>query len=117
MAYLLQILVDNNDVNGRPTTDSGCGGGNVNGRPTSNTGFGEGNVNCRPTSNTGFGDGSVNTTQYFNISGGVNTSAATTDYASRAERHELATQAETNARLNKDKSRWLRVLDKRLSQL
>ena len=82
----------NNDVNGIPTADSGFGNNDVNGRPTSNTGFGDGNVNGRPISNTGLGDGNVNTTQYFNISGGVNTSAAAADYASRVERHELATQ-------------------------
>ena len=35
-----------------------------------------------------------NPTQVFNISGGVNTSAATADYTLRVERHELAAQEE-----------------------
>ena len=84
----------NNDVNGIPTADSDFGEGNVNGRPTSNTGFGDGDVNGRPTADSGFGEGNVNTTQYFNIGGGVDTSAATADYAPRVTRIELATQEE-----------------------
>ena len=56
-----------------------------------------------------------NPKHFFNIGDDVNTSAATADHDQRAERHELATQEE-NDRLNKDTSRWPRVLDKRLSQ-
>ena len=81
-----------NDVNGIPTADYGFGNNDVNGIPTADYGFGEGNVNGRPISNTGFGDGNVNTTQYSNISDGVNTSAATADYAPRVDRHEQLTQ-------------------------
>merc|ERR1711966_123002 len=76
----------NNDVNGRPTADSGFGEGNVKGSPTADSGFGEGNVNGRPTADSGIGEGNVNTTQYFNISDGVDTSAATADYAARVAR-------------------------------
>ena len=83
-----------NDVNGIPTADSGFGNNDVNGIPTADSGFGEGNVNGRPTADSGFGEGNVNTTQYFNIGGGVDTSAATADYASRVARLELATQEE-----------------------
>ena len=83
-----------NDVNGRPTADSGFGNNDVNGIPTADSGFGEGNVNGRPTADSGFGEGNVNTTQYFNISDGVDTSAATADYAARIARLEHATQEE-----------------------
>ena len=83
-----------NDVNGRPTADSGFGNNDVNGIPTADSGFGEGNVNGRPTADSGFGEGNVNTTQYFNISDGVDTSAATADYAARVARLEHATQEE-----------------------
>ena len=54
----------------------------------------QGNVNGRPTADSGLGEGNVNTTQYFNIGGGVDTSAATADYAPRVTRLELATQEE-----------------------
>ena len=83
-----------NDVNGRPTADSGFGNNDVNGIPTADSGFGEGNVKGRPTADSGFGEGNVNTTQYFNISDGVDTSAATADYAARIARLEHATQEE-----------------------
>ena len=84
----------NNDVNGIPTADSGFGNNDVNGRPTADSGFGEGNVKGRPTADSGIGEGNVNTTQYFNISDGVDTSAATADYAARIARLEHATQEE-----------------------
>merc|ERR1711906_77179 len=73
---------------------TGTGDNDVNSIPTADSGFGEGNVNGRPTADSGFGEGNVNTTQYFNFSGGVDTSAATADYASRVARLELATQEE-----------------------
>merc|ERR1711966_446008 len=58
------------------------------------TGTGDNDVNGRPTADSGFGEGNVNTTQYFNISDGVDTSAATADYAARVARLEHATQEE-----------------------
>ena len=83
-----------NNVNGRPTADSGFGNNVVNGILTADSGFGNNGVNGIPTADSGFGEGNVNTTQYFNIGGGVDTSAATADYASRVARPELATQEE-----------------------
>ena len=84
----------NNDVNGILTADSGFGNNHANGILTTDSGFGNNGVNCIPTADSGFREGNVNTTQYFNIGGGVDTSAAAADYASRVARPELATQEE-----------------------
>merc|ERR1711966_130760 len=73
---------------------TGTGDNDVNGRPTADSGFGNNDVNGIPTADSGIGEGNVNTTQYFNISDGVDTSAATADYAARIARLEHATQEE-----------------------
>ena len=64
------------------------GDNDVNPRPTSDTGFGDNNVNASATSDTGFGDNNVNATQHYNTGDDNRASPADTSQDGKVARSE-----------------------------